>query len=189
MRRTFALAFITAALLAAFAWTGPTSSAQPEPSSALNITKVVDGDGPTGGYVIEYFCTEENDGAPSEGGGSGGSLAFDAAGPGSPETQSIEITETSTCTVTETGTNGADTVTYACDFDQIAAGPAAGGFATEGDAVAGCIDDQSGVIDGPFQTLTITVTNTFEPEVLPDDTEPPPVVNPDVVAATPSFTG
>jgi hypothetical protein len=197
VRRTrFAFIFAIAALSAGLALVGPTS-AQETPGEGegdevafLNITKVVDGDGPTGGYVIEYFCTEEDiDMAPEGGGGgSGGALAFDQAGPGAPETQQVILTGPGVCTVTETDSNGATTVAYACEFE---AGdrPAApdGAFGAEG--LGGCIDDQSGRITSPNDELTITVTNTFEADVDPGNEEPPPAVNPGVVNASPAFTG
>ena len=193
MRRTTLLvSLITALLLALLAAVSPTSSAQEGKGEVafLNITKVVEGDGPTGGFVIEYFCTEEFDSPEGGGGGSGGALTFDEAGPGSPETQQIVLTGPGVCTVEETESNGAETVAYACEFTSGAVGaPSAdGNFSAEG-RVGGCLDDQSGTIAFPNDELSITVTNTFGTEVIPDDEEPPPAVEPEVVAATPSFTG
>ncbi len=143
----------------------------------LDITKVVDGDGPTGGYVIEYTCTW--DGPPVT-----EALAFDAAGPGAPETQQVDVPNFSTCTVTETESNGADSVAYSCEFfpGSPASPPAEG-------QVEGCNDDQSASFQGTDDAAEITVTNTFEPEVLPDDDEPDPEPQPDVVDALPAFTG
>jgi hypothetical protein len=188
MRRSrLVLTLLAGTLLAAFTMTGATSSAQGQEVAFLNITKVVDGDGPTGGYVIEYSCTDEDIDRAGEGGGgggSGGALAFDAAGPGAPETQTIELGGPGVCTVTETGTNGADSVTYTCEYipgGQV--GAADGAFAPEGLPTPGCLDDQSGRIISPNDQLNITVTNAFDADVLPDDVEP------DVVAATPAFTG
>lgn len=167
---------------------GPTSSAQEGEGEVafLDITKVVDGDGPTGGYVIEYSCVGDDEGG---GIGTGGSLPFDAAGPDNPETQRVELSGPGTCTVTETDSNGAGTVTYACAFEPAPQG--APGFDGEGKGPlqGSCLDDQSGQIVNPQETLTITVTNTFEADVLPDDEDPPPAVDPGVVTATPPFTG
>ena len=200
MRRTLlASLLLVSSLFAGVSLIGPSAAqeapAEPEGKGEvafLNITKVVEGDGPTGGYVIEYSCVSSDvDNAPEGGIGSGGSLAFDAAGPGNPETQTIELGGPGTCTVNETGSNGADSVSYECEFvagdsprspdGDFAAGP-------EGFQVGSCLDDRSGLITAPNDELTITVTNTFDPEVLPDDEEPP-AVNPDVVTATPTFTG
>jgi hypothetical protein len=188
VRRTLlALTLVVAALFAGLAFSTPASSRQGE-GATLTITKVVDGDGPTGGYVIDYDCVAN--GGKGSGFNGTGSLNFDTAGPGAPESQDVFIDGPTICTVTETDSNGATTTTYACAFE---AGPTPGSpdsnfAAPEGDLDQGCIDDQSGAIAFPYDHLTITVTNTFEPEVLPDDDEPP-AVNPDVVTATPSFTG
>ncbi len=187
MRRTL----IATVLLAVLALLGPASSAQTadegkgEETATLEIVKVVDGEGPIGGYVIEYTCIEDGiDVSPAEGGGSGGSLAFDAAGPGSPETQTIVLTNAATCTVTETDSNGATTVTYACAYvaSENPSSPS-GGFATEGLQEGGCLDVQSAYIGAPGDVATITVTNTFDAD------EPPAVDDDDVVDATPAFTG
>ena len=198
MRRTLlASLLLVSSLFAGVSLMGPSAAqeapAEPEGKGEvafLNITKVVEGDGPTGGYVIEYSCVGDTDEAPEGGGiGGGGSLAFDAAGPGNPETQTIELHGPGTCTVTETGSNGAVSVAYECEYvpGERPSSPD-GAFAEGGIQPGGCIDDQSGLIVAPNDELTITVTNTFDPEVLPDDEEPP-AVNPDVVTATPTFTG
>lgn len=203
MRRSLLASLLLAAsLVAGAALVGPSAAQEAPTGSAegegggkvayLHITKVVDGDGPTGGYVIEYSCVGGDREAPEGGIGEGGSLAFDAAGPGHPETQTIELHGPGICTVTETDSNGATSTTYECEF-VVGLGPAApdGGFdeaSTEGFEPGACIDDQSGTITAPLDEMTVTVTNQFDPEVLPDDDEPP-AVEPDVVAATPSFTG
>jgi hypothetical protein len=190
-RTALALALLASTLLVGSALSSPTSSAQGQEVAFLNITKVVDGDGPTGGYVIEFSCVDTGGGgggAPEGGGGNGGSLAFDAAGPGAPETQQIVLSDAAICTVTETDSNGADTVTYECSYVPGDLPTSPDGAFAEGDGpVGGCIDDQSGVIARPDDELNITVTNTFDADVLPE--EEPPAVNPDVVAASPSFTG
>jgi hypothetical protein len=199
VRRTLlASLLLVSSLFAGVSLIGPSAAqeapAEPEGKGEvafLHITKVVEGDGPTGGYVIEYSCVGDDVDMGAEGGiGSGGSLAFDAAGPGTPETQTIELFGPGTCTVTETDSNGASSVAYECDFvpgerpsdspdGAFAAGP-------EGIEIGGCLDDQSGLITAPNDELTITVTNTFETDVLPEE---PPAVDPDVVTATPTFTG
>jgi len=186
MRRTL----IATVLLAVLALLGPASSAQTADeggqgeSATLNITKVVDGEGPTGGYVIEFFCDIQDDRA--EGAGFGGSLAFDAAGPGAPETQVVDVPGPGICSVTETDANGADSTTYACEFvpGDVPDSPPFEG--TEG--AGGCVDDQSADFASPADVGTITVTNTFEADVI-DEEEEPPAVDDDVVDATPPFTG
>jgi hypothetical protein len=192
VRRTaFALA-VLAAVVGGFLASGPASSGV-QPEGQLVITKVVDGAGPTGGYVIDYECipsggTDAPEGPP--GGSGSGSLNFDAAGPGAPETQAVVLDGPSVCTVTETNSNGADEVSYTCDF-VTGTPPASDDEALpEGELPQGCLTDQSGGILFEDDQLTITVTNVFDPEVLPDDDEPePPAVAPDVVAGSPSFTG
>ncbi|MET0826041.1 MAG: DUF5979 domain-containing protein [Acidimicrobiales bacterium] len=170
------------ALLAPVALVGPSSSAQTQDTATLSITKVVDGDGPTGGYVIAYDCTSIKTSAE---GGDSGTLSFDAAGPGSPETQDVAILRAGTCTVTETDANGAATTSYTCAFEPGAPpqGPADDDLGAEGVGVGSCVDDQSALITAAGDLATFTVTNTFEADV---DT---PDVDPNVVAATPPFTG
>ena len=149
---------------------------------------MVDGEGPTGGYVIDFSCELENDMSPGEG-AFGGSLPFDAAGPGAPETQTVDVPTQATCSVNETDANGADTTTYACEFVPGARSDSPDGAAggdTEGQQ-GGCLDDQSAQFGSFGDAATITVTNTFDADVLPDDDEPD--VDDDVVDATPSFTG
>jgi hypothetical protein len=190
MRRTL----IVTVLLAVLALIGPASAAQTAddggegkgPVASLVITKVVDGEGPTGGFVIDYECVGDVEGD----GNASGSLTFDDAGPGAPETQTVDIFDSSTCTVTETDANGADATTYACTFESAPPNsPSAAADDTEGRDPGSCIDDQTVEFGSFGETGTITVTNTFEADVIPDDEEPPPAVDPGVVTATPSFTG
>lgn len=171
-----------AALLGSLGYVANSVSAGEGSTATLTITKVVDGEGPTGGFVIDYSC-EFLAGSPGEGAASG-SLNFDAAGPGQPESQVITLPSSFgiECHVEETDANGADATTYACNVT----------FPNEGGGTSRCDDDQTVVyfeqvldVDGE-----ITVTNTFEADVLPDDEDPPPpAVDPDVVVATPPFTG
>jgi hypothetical protein len=189
VRRTVLVLVLTAtAALTGLVASNPASGGEGEEVAFLNITKVVDGDGPTGGYVIEYSCTFDDKSAPEGGGGTGGSLAFDQAGPGNPETQQIVLGDPGTCTVTETDSNGADSVTYECAFVGGDVDESPDGAFAEG-REGGCIDDQSGQIANVNDELSITVTNAFEADVLPDDVDPPPAVEPDVVSGSPSFTG
>jgi hypothetical protein len=171
MRRAVLFVSVLTALTALLPMTGP-SSAQGLPS-VLNITKVVEGPGPgnDNGFIITYSCT-------SDGGGAGGAVAFEEAAPGSPETQSFEVPPFSTCTVTEEGAfdqNNADSVSFACDYTA----------PIEGDV--GCLADNEVGFSFGTDSAEITVTNTYDAEVVPED--PPAVDDVDVVAATPAFTG
>jgi len=189
VRRTLlALFFVVAAVAAGLGFSAPASSRQGQVGT-LTITKVVDGAGPTGGYVIDFDCVPN--GGKGGGGSASGSSSFGTAGPGVDESQDVVLDGPSLCTVTETESNGAASVTYACEFTPgTPPGSPDSDFATEGQVGRqGCLDDQSGAIAFPGDHLTITVTNAFEPDVLPDDEEPPPAVEPDVVTATPTFTG
>ena len=187
--RRLRFALLAAVALVATSLTGSAATAQSEETATLEIVKVVEGDGPVGGYVIEYTCVDAGQGSrPDEGGGGAdGSLAFDDAGPGSPETQTVVLTGPGICTVTETDSNGAATVTYACAFvpgqrpDNLSDGTFTEGVGGGG----GCIDDQSATIDSPGDVATITVTNAFDAAVIDDDQVP----DADVVTATPTFTG
>ncbi len=183
MRRTLLL---VPALLAVFALVGPASSAQSQVETAtLDITKVVDGPGPTGGYVIEYSCVAavpDGNSVPEGFSDVAGVLNFDAAGPGSPETQSVELFGPGTCTISETDSNGAVSVGYECEFSSVGTPVSPDSPFAEGDqiGVGSCLDDQSAQITRPRDVASFTVTNTFV-------AEPPDVA--DVVAATPPFTG
>jgi hypothetical protein len=198
MRPTRFLTFL-AALVAVVATIGafqPAQGRQTEgddeggKSADLVIVKVVDGDGPTGGYVIEWSCDFQGKGSGE--GGSGGVLNFDAAAPGAPETQIVDVNGPGICTVEEIDSNGADAVAYACEF-QPGQPPQSGDdgpFATGAEGrVGSCVDDRSADYASPLDVGTITVTNTFEADVLPDDDEPEPEPQADVVAAAPGFTG
>ena len=185
MRRTT----ISFAVLSALALLGPATPASGGSGLAtLNITKVVEGDGPTGGYLIEYTCDVSSAESDPEG-LAGDVLAFDAAAPGSPETQTVILDSFAECSVEEIDSNGADSVSYACDHEPgaIDASPA-DEAQTEG-FDDGCQSDR----DVNFSTRgaegTITVTNTFVADVIDDDDEQVPDADADVVTATPTFTG
>ncbi len=148
----------------------------------FEVHKDVHGDGPTSGFVVEYECTEGEGGAVLV----SGTLNFDNIVDGD-ETQVVEDIETedyAVCTIEEVDANGADLVEYECEvFFDAASSPDA-----EGDLPT-CSDNQTATHLHPGAFASFLVRNTFEPEVLPDDEEPPPAVDPDVVTATPSFTG
>ncbi len=174
MRRVL-LALLALAPIAALGLITP-AGGQTEGQPQFSITKVVDGPGPTGGFVIEYSCVGDI--------GEGGSVPFDAAGPGQPETQSFGVSAFTICSVTETEDNGAVAVTYSCDYTPSPQDSPP----TEGKFDAGCLDDQTVAMIGNGDAGHITVTNTFEADELPEEEEPP-AVDDEVVDATPSFTG
>jgi hypothetical protein len=173
VRRLLLVSLATAALL--LLGTGSPAGAGGA-SRAIEITKVVEGDGPVGGYVVEVNCTQEQ-------GGSVFTVEFDAAGPGAPETQIVNPpNDDQICTIEEIEDNGAESVAYEC-FD----GPP--------DQI--CIDDQTVEIDvqTDFSSSSFTVTNTFAdaPPPPPADVDPaddaPPAVDGGPVSADPGFTG
>jgi hypothetical protein len=129
------------------------------------VTKVVDGPVPPGTeFTIEATCSDGFQFDVTE------VFVYSPTG----GTQTIGgIPGESTCTATETDDGGAVTVTYACALD------VQGTF-------GGCDGDQGASFGGAGNVATVTVTNTFaEDDVAPDDV----ATEPDVVAATPPFTG
>jgi hypothetical protein len=141
------------------------------PTYVLEVTKVVEGDGPTGGFDIEVNCVQGQ-------GGSVFTLDFDAAAPGTPETQVVNPPNAAqTCTIEEFESNGALTVEYAC---------------TDGAPDITCVDDQTIEIsgDGNFSSAQFTVTNRFEDLVGPEERpDLPSDAGSGPVAADPGFTG
>jgi hypothetical protein len=146
------------------------------PPRTIEVTKVVEGDGPVGGYVVEINCTQDQ-------GGSVFTLEFDAAGPGAPETLTVNPPNADqVCTIEEIEDNGAVSVAYEC---------------TDGPPDQICIDDQTVDIEvqTDFSSSSFTVTNTFAdaPPPPPADVDPaddaPAAVDGGPVAADPGFTG
>ena len=127
--------------------------------ATLDVTKTVVGLGPTGPYTIQVTCTGA-DTTPDPG-------SFDL---NDGESQVVLVDSTpSVCTVTETGTQSASTVSYACGIS--------GGAAT-------CDDDQTVTYSEGGSRARVDITNTFpepEPEAEPAVAEP--------VEAAPTFTG
>lgn len=160
-----ALALVAGALLAAFG--SPAGSQEGGNAYRINVTKVVDGEGPVGPYAFNVTCTNpfSTPAGPFD-------FVLDDG-----QTETVGVTFFDTCTVTETDALGADSTTYACEV--------------VADAV--CDDEQTVTIDinDSNGEATVTVTNTFEADVIDDEEEPPPPTDadPDVVTATPPFTG
>ena len=159
------------------------SPADAQTGNTFTVVKVVEGPVPDGAvFEVEVTCEPEINKAP-EGGGVSETVTFDQDGnPTSNNTFNVGLFET--CTAVETVTNGA-VVSYSCEASAPVGAPA-----DEGQSQIQCVDDQT-VYYGEIVDAqgTITVTNTFEelppppPDVEPDD------VVPDVVNASPSFTG
>lgn len=139
-------------------------------ATTLNVTKVIEGTPPANApYIVDISC------------GFDPSLSFTPSDLG-PKSTFLFINNT--CTVVESTTSGASSVSYTCDF-------------TPGGTVDSCITTPQGVtieLNGnePDTIVDITVTNTYDP--------PPPPPTPeaeaeaaaagaDVVAARPAFTG
>jgi hypothetical protein len=161
-------------------------SADAQSGNTFTVEKVVEGPVPAGAvFEVTVECVSEQTGAPSEG-GTGGTVQFDETGtPLNQNTFSVGFFET--CTAEETVTNGAS-VSYSCEVSQQATDP------VEGRPQLECVDDQTVFFgDVALANGTITVTNTFEEEPPPPPPPPPDVepddVVPDVVNASPSFTG
>jgi hypothetical protein len=169
---------IGAAMAGAALFISPAGGQTEGEQVTFEVIKDVHGDGPSSGFVVEWECVDEL-GAPND----SGTLNFDALVDGN---QTIEVTvdDFGTCTITETGSNGADLVEYECEFFPRA------DAATEGTPPGSCVDSQSATFTQFGDFASFLVRNTYEADVLPDDEEPPPpAVTPDVVTATPSFTG
>ena len=117
---------------------------------SLDVTKTVVGPGPTGPYAIEVVCTGFGDPSPS---------SFDL-NDGESQPVALSANDT-TCTVTETGTQGA-AVSYAC-----------------GNTTNATCDTNQTVTVNPAGNAQIDITNTFAT----------PAPAPAPVEAQPTFTG
>ena len=152
--------------------------------NTFRVVKVVQGPVPAGTvFEVEVTCTPDINKAP-EGSASVTTLQFDEDGnPIGNDSVGVDFFET--CSAQETEDGGAVSVTYECAVSQQQGAPG------EGDSQLTCEDDRTvhyGDVAGGEGT--ITVTNTFEalPPPPPPDVDPDDVV-PDVVNASPSFTG
>ena len=153
MRRLGLLGTTVAAIAAVLALT--VAQVHAGGQDALTVSKTVEGPGPDGPYAIQVFCTNNIIANPD-------TFELDDG-----ETQVVNLSgSTTVCTVTETGTRGAD-VAYEC---------------TNAAGTADCLDDQSVDIGGELGTVDVNITNVFlEPEPRPAAA--------DVVRAEPAFTG
>lgn len=142
------------------------------PPRRIEVTKVVDGEGPTGGYVIQVDCSTDS-------GPTSFTLTFDAAGPGVDETQTVFPADAvGSCTIVEIEDQGADSVIYQC---------------VDGAPDQVCIDDQTVDINpvNNISSSAFVVTNVFDADVEPPVDPPvdPPSGDGGVVTATPTYTG
>jgi hypothetical protein len=205
MRKVIVVAVAAVALVlmgALSAGAGVVGTAAP-----LHVRKVVVGPVPPGTQFVETVACEGNQGEP---------IIF--AGPGQPSASSVQFvfdsqgnpvgtgdtvtfTDPGSCTVTETQTGGAASVSYQCE-GTLPLGPpgpdaASGGFRPQGTVnpatpattappevceTSGPQSDPITVnIISPGQEATVTVTNTF--------VAPPPPPAPVAVVVVPLFTG
>ena len=160
-RRILSALAVAAAVGALFAFPADAGNG----SNTFNVTKVVDGPVPAGTqFTIEANCTDGFRYDVTE------VFVYDSTG----GTQTITgIPGESSCTATETDDGGALSVTYSCAFT------VQGNFDS-------CDGDQGASFGGSDAEATITVTNTFAADDVASDDA---AAEPDVVAATPTFTG
>jgi hypothetical protein len=168
------LAALIAALFTSLAPAGGQSEG--ESNAQFEVIKDVHGDGPTSGFVVEWTCVDRNGDEVDS-----GTLTYDNIVDGH-ETQVVDVEPFVICSIEETNSNGADLVEYECEFFPGQTDDAA----AEG-VPGGCNDQQSATFSSDGDFGSFLVRNTFDPEVIPDDDEPD--VTPDVVDATPAFTG
>ena len=153
--------------------------------NTFRVVKVVEGPVPAGTvFEVEVACTPDTPNAPAGEVGASATLQFDEDG--NPiGADSIPSDFFESCHAEETEDGGAASVSYACAVSQPTDAP------DEGNSQLTCVDDQT-VHFGDVANAegTITITNTFEaaPPPPPPDVEPDDVV-PDVVNASPTFTG
>ena len=217
-RRSLSVLILAATIVALGAWT-PADAGPGNNNIASNrftVEKVVEGPVPPGAvFEVEVDCVPFQNGigngSPnSEGAPMPVTFQFDENGDPIGD-NAVMVGFGYDCTATETETNGAQ-VSYACDTIEPNVIIVA---ASEGNGpVVECIDDQTVRFSYPFYVCTdvfteacveaaepmipeiyaegiITVTNTFEVDVIDDDDErvPDAAADADVVAATPTFTG
>jgi hypothetical protein len=163
----------------------PRADAVQVSTNTFTVEKVVVGPVPAGTvFEVTVQCTGDPNDAPSEG---IPASVFQFDENGDPiGANSLQTGLFVSCTATETDDGGAASVSYACAVANPPRSPA--DEQAEGNSQVQCVDDQTvhygEVVGGEG---TITVTNTFE-AAPPPDVEPDDVV-PDVVNASPSFTG
>ncbi len=195
MRRILVLGSLTVGVVALTGTALVPAGAGSIGAAPLTIEKEVVGPVPPGTeFAVTLACERERTGEPiiaNPGGDPVASATVDFDEAGDPQVANVfTFVNAGTCTVTETETGGAASVTYACEgqipVDQDAAGwpddaeapvspDAEAQQVTDPCAAAGPQEDPMTVfIEQEGQDATVTVTNTFVPE---------PVV------VVPAFTG
>ena len=157
-RKTVLLVGVSAVAACVFAQTPAGAGVDGEPFQVVEVAKVVQGTPPPGTqFEVAVSCTGIN--GPTE----SGTLTFDATG----GTQEFDAGGASqTCAVSEPGTGGASSVTFACAEVENSM----------------CESSTSNSFQSDVARVRYTVTNAFE--------SPPAVAQPPVaVEAAPAFTG
>ncbi|HEY3673864.1 MAG TPA: hypothetical protein VGN51_23220 [Acidimicrobiia bacterium] len=197
-RALIAVALVSTFALAVFVPAAGAGIEGPNLSAPLTVVKVVDPahPAPAGTTFTATVHCDSNIIDPGEGadaetveGLSETTITFDATGqPTSPDT--IGFVEGGLCTVTETSTGGAKSVAYACEgvlgtidseapIKQSFDGPSASDVVPPVCATTGPVDPIEVNIFAPDQSATVTITNTFDPEIKPAAQ----------IVAQPAFTG
>ena len=167
-----------AALAALSLLVGASAPAPAGPGSlnTVSVVKVVEGTGVPDAGVFEAVVTC----TPADGPPIVVTIGFDHTGVPLADDTVPGVPADATCVVEETVTNGAASVTYACQTSMVADAPAA---APEGGSDATCADDRTVVFDNvQFAAGVVTITNTFEVEDPPPPPPPPVPPAPDVSA-------
>jgi hypothetical protein len=172
-RKLLAVLAVTVGVLVALG--APASAGQ---NMNVQVNKVVVGTAPPGTtFTVHYSCT---DGGPS------GDLSFDATGKPVPASSNFfnDGFLGSTCTLTETATGGATSVTFSCQDDGVNASCASSGNEVTFDSPTNLSN-----------TVIFTVTNSFvapapAPDAAPSAPSTPSAAEPAAaVAGAPRLTG
>ena len=204
MRKVMVVTVAAAALVLMAAL--PSGAGVVSQAAPLHIHKVVVGPVPPGTQFVETLACQGNQGQPIifNGGGnppvSSMQFVFDAQGNPVGTGDTATFVGPGSCTVTETQTGGAASVSYQCEVNRPPSpDSASGGFSPQGAVIPATpattalpnVCDASGPQSDPItvnivtpnQEATVTVTNTFVTPTPPTPAAPSPVV------ATPLFTG
>lgn len=162
--------------LAAAVFGVPTAQAGTAGSeTTINVVKVVAGAPPAGTtFTVQISCPD----------GTSTTLDFMFGAAGGSQTTPAPGTYSQDCTFTETSNGGAERVEYECNVDDPGGTP-------PGPAVC---NSNTSFTTGLNGEITLTAINYFpdviaEPEPTPPAVDPDVDTAPDVVAATPTFTG
>jgi hypothetical protein len=183
-------AFVAATALVVLA-AAPAGAGEPGNAAPLHVRKVVVGPVPPGTQFVETVACDDDiifTGGPPA---TSVQLVFDAQGNPVGGGDTVTFVNEGQCSVTETETGGAASVTYQCEgslpVDSMITGT--GRFSPRGPAAPPPVCESSGPQSDPIavnieserQEATVTVTNTF--------TEAPPTEPAVAVVEVPRFTG